>query len=422
MTVSPRAEPRPAEDPARLAALAEEHGEAFYLVDVERFKGNYEAFADAFLHHYDRVDLAYSYKTNYLPVLCRSVARFGGLAEVVSELEYALARRLGVEPEGIIFNGPYKSRTGLAVALSEGAIVNLDSLSEVERVTQIASGMERPVQIGLRCNIALPDESPSRFGVSLSGGDFSRAIERLRAERNCQLRGIHCHVLTRRRSASDYQAITGAMLDAAVTHLEPAELEFVDLGGGFYSSMPPDLRRQFNGDIPTFEEYGAAIAGGFAERFGREGGPRLILEPGISITADVMRFVARVQDLKRVGHAEYALVAGSVYDVKPTKTPRQLPMRVVRATGLDGRSSVKGPVDVVGYTCMEDDVLYRGYDGPMAPGDFVVFSNVGAYTLVLKPPFIMPASPVLSVDSELNVLEVARRPEELRDVFASYAL
>lgn len=417
-----RGEPGHAEEASRLAALAEVYGEAFYLLDVERFERNYDAFADAFLRHYDRVDLAYSYKTNYLPVLCRSVARRGGLAEVVSTLEYDLARRLGVGPGGIILNGPYKSRAGLALALGEGAIVNLDSLSEVERVVKIASGMERPVRVGLRCNVALPDEPPSRFGIALSGDDFPRAVARLRAERTCRLQGVHCHVLTRRRSAADYSAIAATMLDAATAHLEPAELDFIDLGGGFYSPMPPGLRRQFSGDIPTFEQYGAAVAAIFAERFGRAGGPRLILEPGISITADVMRFVARVQDLKRIGSAEYALVAGSVYDVKPTKTRRQLPMRVIPAKGLDGRGTSRGPIDIVGYTCMEDDVLFRGYDGPIATGDFVVFGNVGAYALVLKPPFIMPASPVLSVDDELNVLEVARRPEQLGDVFATYAL
>ena len=39
------------------------------------------------------------------------------------------------------------------------------------------------------------------------------------------------------------------------------------------------------------------------------------------------------------------------------------------------------------------------------PGDLLVFENVGAYTNVLRPPFILPASPILALDGdEVNVV------------------
>jgi hypothetical protein len=53
--------------------------------------------------------------------------------------------------------------------------------------------------------------------------------------------------------------------------------------------------------------------------------------------------------------------------------------------------------DIVGSSCMESDCLYRGYQGELKPGDYVVFDNVGAYTNVLRPPFINPAPPILSI-------------------------
>jgi diaminopimelate decarboxylase len=68
---------------------------------------------------------------------------------------------------------------------------------------------------------------------------------------------------------------------------------------------------------------------------------------------------------------------------------------------------------------MGDDVLHRGYDGPLAPGDYLVFDNVGGYSLVLKPPFIFPAAPVLAWSGE-GEAEVLRRAERYEDVFGTF--
>jgi diaminopimelate decarboxylase len=53
------------------------------------------------------------------------------------------------------------------------------------------------------------------------------------------------------------------------------------------------------------------------------------------------------------------------------------------------------------------------------PGDFVVFENVGAYTVVMKPPFIRPAPAILVCD-EKGSFEVARRAECWDDLFGAF--
>ena len=78
------------------------------------------------------------------------------------------------------------------------------------------------------------------------------------------------------------------------------------------------------------------------------------------------------------------------------------------------------PVDIVGYTCMEHDCLYRDCKEAVRPGDFVVFESVGAYTVVMKPPFIQPA-PAILVDEGAGSFAVAKRPERCDDLFAAYS-
>jgi len=70
---------------------------------------------------------------------------------------------------------------------------------------------------------------------------------------------------------------------------------------------------------------------------------------------------------------------------------------------------------------MEDDCLYRNYSGPLAVNDYIVFHNVGAYTIVLKPPFIVPAPPILAESAAVpGKFETVRRQESFDDVFATY--
>ncbi|MEJ2697620.1 MAG: hypothetical protein P8013_13355, partial [Candidatus Sulfobium sp.] len=76
--------------------------------------------------------------------------------------------------------------------------------------------------------------------------------------------------------------------------------------------------------------------------------------------------------------------------------------------------------DIVGYTCMEKDYLYRGYESSLSEGDFVVFDNVGAYTIVLTPPFIQTSPAIISCNASLDKFEVIRRRQELQDILATF--
>ena len=89
-------------DEDKVTALAEKAGGAAYIFDEDAFVQNYRALTGAFCALYPRYRLSYSYKTNYTPYICRLVKEQGGYAEVVSDMEYELARRLGYGNDEIV--------------------------------------------------------------------------------------------------------------------------------------------------------------------------------------------------------------------------------------------------------------------------------------------------------------------------------
>ena len=113
-----------------IAELQKEHGDAFYLLDSALFQQNYAEMKREFSTLYANFNIAYSYKTNYTPKLCKLVNSMGGYAEVVSEMELELAERIGVMPENIIWNGPVKRYDVMERFLLSGGTVNLDSMED----------------------------------------------------------------------------------------------------------------------------------------------------------------------------------------------------------------------------------------------------------------------------------------------------
>ena len=93
----------------KINELVAKYGSPLYVFQKEEFVKNYLHFEKCFKNLYPKYQLAYSYKTNYTPVICEIVKQLGGYAEVVSDMEYNVAKRLGYDNEKIIYNGPYKT-------------------------------------------------------------------------------------------------------------------------------------------------------------------------------------------------------------------------------------------------------------------------------------------------------------------------
>ena len=71
---------------------------------------------------YGNYRIAYSFKTNYAPYICRSAKVLGAFAEVVSGMEYEIARRLGISTSKVHFNGPYKNSKAVKEIILGGGI------------------------------------------------------------------------------------------------------------------------------------------------------------------------------------------------------------------------------------------------------------------------------------------------------------
>jgi len=399
------------------------YGSPFYIFDEAAFRKNYDRITAAFGSRYRRFILAYSYKTNYIPYLCKIIKRKGGWAEVVSRLEYDLALKVGQNPKKIIFNGPVKRCEDIALALRNGSIVNLDSWYEVDSVARYAkSNPDKKVKIGLRINIVLSGRGGSshiqenlqtgRFGFSCDAENISKLASAL-AENNVVVNALHGHTSTAGRSTWCYRVITETLCNIAAKHF-PKSVEYVDIGGGIYGHIPPEMRWT---KTPSFDDYARVVCDVLKDNaWVQQKKPYLVLEPGVAMVANTLSFVTKVIGTKEIQGKAFVTVDGSAFNTKPTFHKINLPYKIIKNTPTGKRENYS----IVGSTCMEKDYLLTDIIGAKPQiGDYIRIDNVGAYTVVLSPPFINPAPAVLVKHSKKY--KAVRKKQSLDNMFSNYS-
>lgn len=397
--------------------LTAKFGSPLYIFDEKRFLNNYMHLTNAYRGIYPKFNIAYSYKTNYTPYICQKVKELGGYAEVVSSMEYWLAKQIGYENDKIIFNGPVKGEA-LYEQLSRGGSVNIDNLEELYNIISFAKeSSQKEIEVVIRVNIDIGQSFISRFGIDSDNGDLDLAFKELNAVPNISVIGLHCHV-GRSRGIQAWKNRVEIMLELVDKHFKTPP-RFIDLGSGMNSVMEPSLASQFGDDIPTYEEYAEVVASEFYKKYGnlpKEQQPELIVEPGTTVVSGYMYFLSKVLSIKTVKNKCIATLDGSYGNISEICLSKQLPIKVF---SLNSQQELVKDANFVGYTCLEHDVLYRNYTGNLSVGDLILFDNIGSYSNVFKPPFISPNCAMIAI-SENREIKLIKRRETFEDIFQTY--
>lgn len=398
--------------------LVAQYGSPLFVFSEKTLRARARQLRSAFFARYPRVRFGWSYKTNFLDAVCGILHQEGWDAEVVSELEYAMARRLGIPGTRIVCNGAYKPRSWLERTVREGAYVQLDHIDELNLLEEIAA--ERPagappIEVGLRVNqfieaLGAPWE---RFGFNLESGEALDAAVRVCTSRSLRLVGVHCHLGTFIQLPEAYgeSARKLAELSLSIERFSGSPLERINLGGGLPSSNTLGVQYA-EGEPPDFHAYAEAICSELRAAFEpRDPLPELLLESGRALVDDAGSLVTTVAGTRKLPTGERGVVLDAGINLLYTAhwyrhrvTPAQPVPGLVQATTLHG------PL------CMNIDALRAGLPlPPVQPGHRLVIQPVGAYNVTQWMQFSQPRPAVVMIAGDGSV-HLVRRAEGLADV------
>ena len=408
-------------DYALINKISDLHGDSFYVFQRDVLRKNYFEMSEAFTSIYPNTVIGYSFKTNYSPAICSELLALGCYAEVVSEMEVDLALKLNPSSSNIIFNGPCKTYESIKSVLSVGGIVNLDSLNDFKLASEVvdAENIDN-ARLGLRCNFLMKDSDSiyfpdSRFGIDVNSQEFRDIVYVLSKSKNMSLMSLHCHLPY--RSLDSFSERVKNIFEL-VERFDLNQLEFLNFGGGMYGPMPNELAVQMGGDIPNYFDYAKVIGQAMAKKFGKKDGPGIIIEPGTAMVADVFDFYTQIVSTKKIRKTNIAIVSGSIFDVATNSRSISLPYEVLKKPNQISQND-KEKWKIVGYTCIESDILTAHHDGILRIGDFIKYKNVGSYSIVMRPPFIKPSFAIIEIEGQQ--IKCIKKRQSFHTVFKDFS-
>ena len=405
-----------------IESLIAKYGSPQFVISEKQLRRNYQRLHDAFADRYPHVQMAWSYKTNYLGAVCNTFHQQGAWAEVVSGFEYEKARSLGISGRHILFNGPHKTRSDIERAIEEGAHLHIDHLDELYLIDAIATERQSKTDVTIRLNFDTGYTEPwSRFGFNVETGQAMDAAWRIASSDYLCLTGLHSHIGTYVLEHRAYTKQAHIMCDFMdkVEQETRCSINTIDIGGGFASKnalqgiyLPPEQV------VPSYEQYAEAICDVILEathhrqRQSRQR-PTLILETGRALVDDAEILLTSVVANKRLPDGRRAVILDA--GVNALFTAFWYNHQITPTKKLEG---VVEETVLYGPLCMNIDVVRASIMlPPLEVGDVLQISPVGAYNNTQWLQFIEYRPPVVYIAHDGKDTLVRRR-EMLSDITA----
>lgn len=404
-------------DGVSILPLLKKYRSPLFIVSEKRIRENVRNLKATFLNCWPTVTHAWPYKVNYLSAICATFHQEGSMAEVVSELEYLKARKLGVPGSQIVLNGPLKTIKLLERAIKEKAIINLDHLDELYTIEQIAKRLRREVKIGMRLNFNTHfTEHWGRFGFNVENGEAMKVAMQIGASHYLKLTGLHSHIGTFVLDVRAY-AEQARITDHFMEEIERAtgcHIEMLNFGGGFASHnalkgvyLPPDQV------VPTLDRYALAITENLkyvvASRLATNSSlPNLILETGRAVIDDAECLITSVVGNKRLPDGRRASILDAGVNLMFTSFWYNHDIKLLRPLeGVSEDTALFGPL------CMNLDVIRSSVLlPPLNVGEPLMITPVGAYNNTQWMQFIM-SRPAIIMIMENGEVQLIRDAESL---------
>lgn len=395
--------------------LLKEFGSPLFVFSEEKIRKQYKRFLYAFKSKYEKFQFAWSYKTNYLQTITSIYHTEGSIAEVVSEFEYKKAKKMGIEPCDIIYNGPYKSYESLIEATKDGAKIHIDHFEELLTLEKISDELNIKPKVAIRINMDTGIyPSWDRFGFNFENGEAKQAVKRIVQHNKMNFIGIHSHIGTFVISPDAYEKLTQKMVKFYKEIKEEFNitLEYIDLGGGLPSQNK--LKSQYLPSsilIPSVEQYAEKITDVLIKNFDYNNGPKVFMEAGRALIDDAGYLLTTIHATKRLPDGRKAIILDGGVNILFTAYFYDLNVYPAQTyQGTMENTIIYGPL------CMNIDVVRESILlPPFNTGDNLVLNPVGAYNVTQWMQFIQMRPAVVLINlNEKPVL--IRRKETIEDV------
>ncbi len=387
-----------------LEHIAEQFGTPTYVYSKRSILAAYREFAAAAAGR--NALICYALKANSNLAVINLLVREGAGFDIVSGGELQRVLAAGGSPDRIVFSGVGKSAADMRLGLeADVRCFNVESVSELRRLSAIATSLGKRARISLRIN---PDVDAgthpyistglreNKFGI---GHDQALAVYQEAAKLpGLEITGIDCHIGSQITEIAPYIAALDKLLELVDALADCGiKLNHLDLGGGLgirYKDEDPPPR-------------GALLTAVFnrLDAHPRARDLEVVFEFGRSIVGNAGLLLTRVEYLKENGTKQFAIVDSAMNDLlRPAIYQAWHEVVPVRESDAPRVS-----YDIVGPVCESGDWLAKERLLAINEGDLLAILSAGAYGMVMSSNYNTRGRAAEVMVDEGRVTEVRRR-------------
>ena len=394
-----------------LSQIAAKFGTPCYVYSRQALQERWLAFDQA-LTGIDHL-VCYAVKANGNLAVLDVLARLGSGFDIVSGGELQRVLRAGGRPDRTVFAGVGKSRAELQEALAAGVhCFNVESPSELERLSEVARAVGRTAPVSLRVNPDVDARTHPYIATGLRDNKFGIAIDEAPelyrkglSLPGLAMVGVDCHIGSQQVTLEPFAAALERILDLVDRmNADGLALKHVNIGGGVGIRYRDET-------VPEPAELSVVVGDKVSQR-----GLTLICEPGRAIAGNAGVLLTEVEYLKANGDKHFAVVDAAMNDLlRPALYQAWQGIEPVRKRpemGVPERS-----YDVVGPVCESADFLGKERLLRIQAGDLLAVRSAGAYAFSMSSNYnARPRVAEVMVDGAQ--MHLVRRRETIEDLMA----
>ncbi len=398
--------------------IARNHGTPLYVINEQLIRERYRSLKNVLNLEYKNNQINYAVKANSNLSVLKILNSEGASFDCTSMGEVYTCLKAGISSEKVMFTGNMFTDTDFTFAVSNDIFVNLDSLSQLNRLVRIHENLDKEKKaISFRIN---PEFGAGHHKHTITAGKDikfgileEQAIEAYRKAKEAGFEkfGIHQHIGSGVLNALDFSKPAEKFISIINKIIEELDIkfEFIDFGGGLGipyrpEEEPLDLERFKNLVLKPFLDLVKSKG---------LGAPIFKIEPGRYLSAESTILLTQINTIKDNGYKLFAGVnAGFNTLIRPTLYNSY---HHIIPCDLKGNNQ-EFEYDIVGPICESGDVLGKARNlKELKEGDYLAILDTGAYGFVMSSPYNSRPRPAEVLINNNSVYEI-RRAETFDDL------
>jgi diaminopimelate decarboxylase len=362
--------------------LATEYGTPVYITSESVIRKRFNEITNILKSEIKDYNIHYAVKANSNLSILKILDLEGSNFDCTSQGEIYSCLQAGIASDKIIYTGNMFTDEDFKFAIENKVIINIDSLSQLDRVNKIYENLKEDKNIiSFRYN---PEFGAGHHVHDITAGKDikfgildNQIFDAYQKAKDLGFHqfGIHIHIGSGITNVMNYQKAIDKYLSIIeeISKKVGVEFEFVDFGGGFGIPYHPD-EEPFNFDL-----YTELVLIPFVNLIenGNIGDPTVKIEPGRFITAESTILATEINTIKDNGYKKFVgidagfntLIRPILYDsyhhILPCFKPEKANLM---------------KYDIAGPICESGDILGKNREiTELSEGQFLAILDTGAY-------------------------------------------